>query len=217
MRDKIYVSKYFGEDFSDICKLASICGYEVVKPSYQTTSTAGGQVVSVRIHKSSNRNMKMDVINELANCAAAILPDDYRSVTPNILSWENTLVSELGIQKLTRNDLLERLELIVIDFDQRILSAAGKSGVIYNFVEEAGKSHEDYAIEECSELLKELVKKKRDKGDDDNIVEEFVDVVVTMIPIILNMERDVSISDILELIDEKQERTIKRYEESGEL
>lgn len=43
-----------------------------------------------------------------------------------------------------------------------------------------GNVREDFVIEECSELIKEISKKKRGKSNDDELFEEACDVLLTV-------------------------------------
>lgn len=69
--------------------------------------------------------------------------------------------------------------------------------------------------EECTELLKEICKTRRNKGSRDALAEEAIDVIITAATLLVNL----GYSE--EMIEEgmrfKLERAIDRFEENGEI
>ncbi len=80
---------------------------------------------------------------------------------------------------------------------------------------ETGAKQDVYVIEECSELIKELMKKQRGKGVDANIIAEACDVLGTTC--ILLYEYGVSPEFVKEQILYKCNRALERYKQSGEV
>lgn len=72
-----------------------------------------------------------------------------------------------------------------------------------------------FVIEECSELIKELTKRQRNKGSDERVKEEAIDVIASCYILLKTME--VSDYSIESGIDYKYRRAIERYEHNGEL
>lgn len=72
-----------------------------------------------------------------------------------------------------------------------------------------------FVIEECSELIKELTKRQRNKGSDDRVKEETIDVIASCYVLLKTME--ISDSDIEAGISYKYNRALDRYERNGEL
>lgn len=72
----------------------------------------------------------------------------------------------------------------------------------------AGISSSVYAIEECSELIKELCKDLRNKGRRENIIEESCDVLATVYSLLLAY--GVSDEEITSRIEYKFKRGILR-------
>ena len=72
-----------------------------------------------------------------------------------------------------------------------------------------------YVVEECSELVKELMKKERKKGNDFAIIDEACDVLTT----IFVMLRQYGVTEwtVRQNILAKCNRALERYEKSGEL
>ena len=66
-------------------------------------------------------------------------------------------------------------------------------------------------IEECSELIKELTKAHRGKGDVSNIEEEIADVLLVIYQLMHLL--DISEDDIKKIAEEKTERTMEIYYE----
>lgn len=79
----------------------------------------------------------------------------------------------------------------------------------------SGVSQGTYVAEECSELIKELMKQNRGKGNSDNIVAESCDVITTIL--VMLREMGVPESLIKDQIKSKCERAVARYENSGEV
>lgn len=71
-----------------------------------------------------------------------------------------------------------------------------------------------YVTEECSELIKELMKLERKKGEIGKIVDEGVDVLVTVYSLLMSL--GVSLEDIEEMMQKKLSRAIIRYLNNGE-
>ena len=71
-----------------------------------------------------------------------------------------------------------------------------------------------YVTEECSELIKELMKLERGKGEISKITEEGCDVLVTVYSLLLSF--GVSFEDIDKMIQLKAERAVLRYLNNGE-
>lgn len=72
-----------------------------------------------------------------------------------------------------------------------------------------------YVIEECSELIKELTKKQRGKGNDENIIAEACDVLNTIF--VLLAQYKVSKTFIKDAMLYKCNRAIDRYHQNGEV
>ena len=70
----------------------------------------------------------------------------------------------------------------------------------------------DVAIEEMSELIKEIVKYKRGEGHLDNIIEEIADVTIMIDQLLIIFDIDY-IGDVLDVVDAKVERLQKRLNE----
>ena len=66
------------------------------------------------------------------------------------------------------------------------------------------------AIEECSELQKEISKLLRGKGDKEHLTEEITDVLICIEQ--LQMMYDISLIDILKVKKQKIERLLKNLE-----
>ena len=66
-------------------------------------------------------------------------------------------------------------------------------------------------IEECSELIKEITKANRGKGDINNIEEEIADVLLVIYQLMHLL--DISDADIKRIVEEKTERTMEIYYE----
>lgn len=72
---------------------------------------------------------------------------------------------------------------------------------------------EVFTMEECSELIKELAKNLRGKGDREKVVDEACDVLTSVFILLTNME--VHESEVRIKIILKCKRTIKRFNEHG--
>lgn len=72
-----------------------------------------------------------------------------------------------------------------------------------------------FVVEECSELIKELMKRQRNKGSDERIKEEAIDVIASCYVLLKTM--DLSSDSIEAGIDYKYKRALERYERNGEL
>lgn len=79
----------------------------------------------------------------------------------------------------------------------------------------SGVSQDVYVIEECSELIKELMKKQRGKGSAKDILEEACDVLTTVFVLLDQCEvpEDVVKAQILYKCD----RALERYHRNGEV
>lgn len=87
-----------------------------------------------------------------------------------------------------------------------------KEAKIKRIINHYGKeAQKDVAIEEMSELTKELIKERRIKYNMDSILEEIADVTLMLhqLLIIYNFTEE----DVKRIIDEKVERQIKRIED----
>lgn len=85
---------------------------------------------------------------------------------------------------------------------------------IVNMDRITGVDPEVYLIEECSELIKELMKAKRGKGNVDNMVEEACDVLTTVL--VFLKQYDVSEDTIRRNVIFKCNRALHRYSEKKE-
>lgn len=72
-----------------------------------------------------------------------------------------------------------------------------------------------YVIEECSELIKELMKAQRHKSDSEQIFDEACDVLTTVLVLLRSMNR--RNDDICRRIIYKCDRAIDRWYKKGEL
>ncbi len=72
-----------------------------------------------------------------------------------------------------------------------------------------------YVIEECSELIKALTKKRRGKGHDTEIIDEACDVLVTVSTLLYGF--GVSEQEVKDKILFKCNRAINRFNENGEV
>lgn len=79
----------------------------------------------------------------------------------------------------------------------------------------SGIGQDTYVIEECSELIKELTKKRRGKGNDSAVVDEACDVLTT----ILVLLHDLGVSNELIVVNIifKCTRAVNRFNGSGEI
>lgn len=80
---------------------------------------------------------------------------------------------------------------------------------------QSGVSQSVYVIEECSELAKELMKKQRGKGSEQNIVAEACDVLTTVF--VLLTQYGVSREYVKGQILYKCNRALDRYNKTGEV
>lgn len=71
-----------------------------------------------------------------------------------------------------------------------------------------------FVAEECSELIKELMKRQRKKGSDIRIKEEAIDVIASCVVLLKTME--VSNYEIECGVEYKYERALERYKKDGE-
>ena len=71
-----------------------------------------------------------------------------------------------------------------------------------------------YTIEECSELIKELTKRERSKGDNETLVSEACDVLTSVL--ILLSQLEVSENNVRDKILFKCNRALNRAEQTGE-
>ena len=80
----------------------------------------------------------------------------------------------------------------------------------------SGQIRADILIEECSELIKELCKDKRNKGNKDNIYWECIDVLVTLM---CYMKKESMLDGEQIMIDmgKKMARAINRYNQNNEI
>ena len=86
---------------------------------------------------------------------------------------------------------------------------------VSNMDSNSGVSQSIYVIEECSELIKELMKKERRKENKTNIINEACDVL-TMVFVLLD-QYGVSEAYIKEQISFKCKRALDRYANDGEV
>lgn len=91
--------------------------------------------------------------------------------------------------------------------------------LVYELVEQQ-RNRDDvpqsaYVIEECSELIKELIKLQRGKGNQGKVVDEACDVLLTVL--VLLREYNITQEDVLENMSYKLTRALDRYQESGEI
>lgn len=80
---------------------------------------------------------------------------------------------------------------------------------------QSGVSHSVYVIEECSELIKELMKKQRGKGSEKDILAEACDVLTTTF--VLLTQYGVSKDYVKAQILYKCNRALERYHKNGEV
>lgn len=79
----------------------------------------------------------------------------------------------------------------------------------------SGVSRNVYVVEECSELIKELMKQQRGKGSEKDILAEACDALTTIF-VLLN-QYGVSRSFVREQILYKCNRALERYQQNGEI
>ena len=79
----------------------------------------------------------------------------------------------------------------------------------------SGVPQDIYVMEECSELIKELTKKQRGKGDQEKIFDEACDVLVTVF--VMLRCSGVSGDDVRSRIMYKCRRALARHAENGEV
>lgn len=79
----------------------------------------------------------------------------------------------------------------------------------------SGVSRNVYVAEECSELIKELMKQQRGKGSEKDIFDEACDVLTTIF--VLLTQYGASRSFIREQILYKCNRALERYRQNGEV
>lgn len=80
-----------------------------------------------------------------------------------------------------------------------------------------GVPQEIFVMEECSELIKELTKKLRGKGNLMHIQEECYDVIATIFLLCKKIDIPFSEESVSRHIQEKIERALNRFQEGGEL
>ena len=80
---------------------------------------------------------------------------------------------------------------------------------------QSGVSQSVYVIEECSELIKELMKKQRGKGSDKDILAEACDVLTTVF--VLLTQYGVSKDYVKNQILYKYIRALEGYRKNGEV
>lgn len=102
----------------------------------------------------------------------------------------------------------------------RLLSSTGQFlGKAIKAVSEmdisSGVSQSVYVIEECSELIKELMKKQRGKGSEKDILAEACDVLTTTF--VLLTQYGVSRDYVKNQILYKCNRALERYHKNGEV
>lgn len=88
----------------------------------------------------------------------------------------------------------------------------------YELIKKLNKSTDSqiiYVVEESSELIKELCKLKRNKGDINLIVEECADVITSIILLLITL--DIDLEQIIDYGIYKNNRAIKRYVDKKEL
>lgn len=79
----------------------------------------------------------------------------------------------------------------------------------------SGISQDVYVVEECSELIKELMKERRGKGDKTKILDEACDVLTTVA--ILLHSFGATKEEVEGRMAQKIQRAINRFEDNGEL
>lgn len=79
----------------------------------------------------------------------------------------------------------------------------------------SGVSQSVYVVEECSELIKELMKQKRGKGSEEDILAEACDVLTTVF--VLLSQYGVSRIYVKDQILYKCNRALERYNKTGEV
>jgi len=80
---------------------------------------------------------------------------------------------------------------------------------------QSGVPQSIYVIEECSELIKELMKKRRGKGSEKDIVAEACDVLTTTF--VLLTQYGISKEYVKAQILYKCNRALDRYQKTGEV
>ncbi len=79
----------------------------------------------------------------------------------------------------------------------------------------SGVSQSVYVIEECSELIKELMKQQRGKGSEKDILAEACDVLTTIL--VLLTQHGASKTFVKDQILYKCNRALERYRRNGEV
>lgn len=72
-----------------------------------------------------------------------------------------------------------------------------------------------YTLEECSELIKEITKDIRGKGDIEHMKEECIDVILTTYMLLLDKCPDITIDNITDTMIWKCRRALQRLKENG--
>lgn len=123
------------------------------------------------------------------------------------------LTDALAIDSLTRkwNEAVKRIRL-ENKGDYKELQQYIDSLANVNLKSEVSQG--TYVVEECSELIKELMKQNRGKGNSNNVVSEACDVITTILILLHQMGIDESF--VKEQISYKCQRAISRYEASKE-
>ena len=85
---------------------------------------------------------------------------------------------------------------------------------VYEMDERCGMSPGVYVAEECAELIKELMKDRRDKGNQEKIVDEACDVLLTVATLLRGY--GVEDGEIERRIRFKAVRALERFRQSGE-
>ena len=75
--------------------------------------------------------------------------------------------------------------------------------------------NQEYSLEECAELIKELMKEQRGKGSRESLVEEACDVLLTTA--ILLKKHGVEKDEIENRIRFKASKALERWRDSGEV
>lgn len=79
----------------------------------------------------------------------------------------------------------------------------------------SGVGQSVYVVKECSELIKELMKKQRGKGSEEDIIAEACDVLTTVFTLL--SQYGVSKSFVKKQILYKCRRGLERYRQNGEV
>lgn len=112
-------------------------------------------------------------------------------------------------------DLLKHLTSDMTDKNESNNRFRESISAVSEIDSKSGVSQSVYVIEECSELVKELMKKERGKANDDKIIDEACDVLTTVF--VLLCQYGTPEATVREQILFKCNRALERFRDNGEV